>query len=269
MLISIYKNDNLEYCRLALKSIYEDQTLKPDEIVLVFDGPLSSELMEVIEEFKANKSEIVKIVPLKKNVGLGEALRIGSQNCRYEYIMRMDTDDISAPKRFEKQIAYLNKEPNVDVLGSNIAEFRDDPSKVIRHRDVPKLNFDIVKMAKKRNPMNHMTVCIKRDSLIKCGGYETLLLLEDYYLWLKFMINGMCLENLQENLVYVRLGDGFEEKRSSKLRVVGWKKLQEVMLEHHLISEFQAIRNMMYIRIFVYMPTFLKKILYDSLLRNG
>ena len=269
VLMSVYKNDSPEFLKLALESIYEKQTRKPDEIVAVFDGPITNELNNVLNNFRTGKEDIVMYYPQEVNKGLGEALRIGSEKCTGDYIFRMDSDDVSAPDRFEKQIAYIETHPEIDVLGTDIAEFQNDPNeKRKRVRSCPAKHDDIVKMCKKRNPMNHVSVCIKRDTLVKCGGYQTLLLLEDYYLWLHMIVAGFKLANINESLVNVRVGNGFDSKRGSKDRITGWNVLQNFMVENGLITKKEAKRNMMYIKLFVKTPSWTKKILYSKFLRK-
>lgn len=254
VLMSVYKNDNPTFLKIVLESVYEQQTRKPDEIVVVFDGALTDDLYGVLNSFRSGKENIVYYYPQDVNRGLGEALRIGSEKCTGDYIFRMDSDDISAPDRFEKQITYVEANSDIDVLGTDIAEFNYSVEEDMRVRACPKQHDDIVKMSKRRNPMNHVSVCMKRSALEKCGGYENLLLLEDYYLWLKMIVAGCKLENMNESLVYVRVGNGFNSKRSSKIRIVGWKVLQDYMMEHNLINKKEAKVNMVYIKMFVYMP---------------
>ena len=268
VLMSVYKNDNPDFLKIALESIYEKQTRKPDEIVVVFDGELTPELYTVLDKFKENKEDVVFYYPQEVNQGLGQALRIGSEKCTGDYIFRMDADDISVPERFEKQLAYIEANPEIDVLGTDIAEFDISPAEEMRLRICPEKHNDIIRMGKKRNPMNHVSVCMKRSALEKCGGYETLLLLEDYYLWLKMIASGCKLENMHEALVYVRVGNGFDSKRSSKVRIAGWKELQKFMLKHELINKIEAATNMVYIVGFVYCPVGLKKLVYSKLLRK-
>ena len=269
VLMSVYKNDNPDFLKVALESIYEKQTRKPDEIVVVFDGELTPALYSVLNKFRENKENIVFYYPQATNQGLGKALRIGSEKCTGDYIFRMDSDDISVPERFEKQIAYIESHTDIDVLGTDIAEFDKSPeNEQMRKRICPQKHDDIVKMSKTRNPMNHVTVCIKKSALEKCGGYETLLLLEDYYLWLKMIAAGCKLENINDSLVYVRVGNGFDSKRGSKVRVRGWKELQKFMLKHGMISKGEAFLNMVYIRGFVYCPNILRKFVYEVILRK-
>ena len=269
VLMSAYKNDNPDYLKLALESIYDQQSRKPDEIVVVFDGLLTEQLYSVFDEFREGKEDIVKYYPQEENRGLGEALRIGSEKCIGDYILRMDSDDVSDPKRFEKQIAYIESHPNIDVLGTDIAEFIDSPDEENnRVRACPASHDEIVIMGKRRNPMNHVTVCIKKDALFKSGGYQTLLLLEDYYLWLHMIAAGCRLANINESLVYVRVGNGFDSKRGSIERIRGWRVLQDFMLEHRMISRTKARMNMLYINVFVRTPSGIKKILYKAFLRK-
>ena len=268
VLMSVYKKDDSVFLQLALESIYEKQTRKPDEIVVVFDGALTDALYAVLNTFQKGKEDVVFYYPQEINRGLGEALRIGSEKCTGDYILRMDADDISDPLRFEKQIAYVQAHPDIDVLGTDIAEFNTSLDEDMRTRACPAKHEDIVRMGKSRNPMNHVTVCMKRSALIGCGGYETILLLEDYYLWLKMIVSGYTLANINETLVYVRVGNGFDAKRGSAVRIQGWKKLQAYMLAHGLITKRTAIKNMIYIRSFVHMPIAIKRLLYQNVLRS-
>ena len=267
--MSVYKNDNPDHLKIALESIYDYQTRKPNEIVVVFDGPLNDELYTVLYDFRKGREEIVKYYPQDKNRGLGEALRIGSELCSGDYIFRMDSDDISDKERFAKQIAYLEAYPDIDCLGGDIAEFDEDPFKEnIRLRVCPSSHVEIVRMAKMRNPMNHVTVCIKKSALFKAKGYQTLLLLEDYLLWLNMIIAGCKLANINETMVYVRVGNGFDNKRGSRERISGWTKLQDIMLESGMINHWRAMMNKLYIRAFVLTPPCVKKKLYSLFLRK-
>lgn len=266
--MSVYKNDNPNHLKIALESIYDIQTVKPDEIVVVFDGPLTEELYSILELFQEGKEEIVKYYPQEINRGLGEALRIGSEYCTGDYIFRMDSDDISDKTRFEKQIKYIETHPEIDVLGTDIAEFIESTDECMRVRSCPEKHEDIVKMGKHRNPMNHVSVCIKMIALKKSGGYESLLLLEDYFLWLKMIATKCILANLKESLVYVRVGNGFNSKRSSKTRISGWKILQEYMLKNRIINHFEYFQNMVYINVFVRIPPGFKNIIYSKFLRS-
>lgn len=269
VLMSVYHKDSPAFLKLALESIYERQTRRPDEIVVVFDGPLGEDLMQVLMTFAADKKEVVKYYPQDVNRGLGEALRIGAEKCTGDYIFRMDADDVSAPDRFEKMSAYMEAHPEIDVLGSDTAEFDRSPDEENKQIcSFPQSHTQIVKMAKRRNPINHMSVCMKREALMRCGSYQTMLLMEDYYLWLRMIVGGFRFANLHEPLVWVRVGNGFYNRRSSSVQIKGWKALQNYMLENHLINRFEAFRNMMTVRVFVLIPPGFKKWIYSVFLRK-
>ena len=269
VLMSVYKNDDPAFLKDALESIYEGQTRKPDEIIVVFDGPITLDLHRVLDEFRSGKEDVVNYFPQEVNKGLGEALRIGTEQCTGDYIFRMDSDDVSDPRRFEKQIEFVKQHPEIDVVGTDIAEFIQSPDEENKRvRMCPANHDDIVRMGKKRNPMNHVSVCMKKSAVLKAGGYQTLLLLEDYYLWLNMIADGCKLANINESLVYVRVGNGFDSKRGSKERIAGWKVLQNFMLEHGMITKTEAWMNMVYIWGFVKTPAWLKKLIYQKLLRK-
>jgi glycosyltransferase involved in cell wall biosynthesis len=269
VLMSVYKNDDADYLKFALESIYDKQTRRPDEVVVVFDGPLTDSLYSVLDSFRKGREDVIKYYPQEVNRGLGEALRIGSELCSGDYLLRMDSDDVSAPNRFEKQITFVEAHPEIDALGTDIAEFQESPDEGgLRTRVCPAKHEDILRMMKRRNPMNHVTACIKKSALMKAGGYQSLLLLEDYLLWINMAIVGCRLANLNEPLVYVRVGNGFDGKRGAKERIKGWGVLQQRMLEGGLICKWDAFVNKFFIRVFVHTPSWLKKILYNHILRH-
>ena len=137
--ISVYKNDNPVFFDRALNSITENQTIMPNEIVLVVDGPVSAELNKVIDMYE-DKFNIFKIIRLKKNGGLGNALKIAVENSTYELIARMDSDDVSLPARFEEQLKFFVLNPETDVVGGNITEFIGNENNIVGMRSVPLTN---------------------------------------------------------------------------------------------------------------------------------
>ena len=106
VLMSVYKNEKAEYLNTALKSIV-NQSLMPNEIIIVKDGILTDELDKCLDDFYEAYENIVKVIPFAENRGLGLALRDGVLACSNEYIARMDTDDIAFSNRFEEQFEFL------------------------------------------------------------------------------------------------------------------------------------------------------------------
>lgn len=269
VLMSVYEKDNPKFFYDALESIYEKQTLKPDQIVIVVDGPITNDLNHVLNNFETDKKDIVCILRLEKNNGLGLALKEGSNLCRNEYIVRMDSDDISTTDRFEKLMKFAENNPELDAFGSDIAEFFISPDEENKKvRACPSSLKGIKKMLKKRSPMNHVSACIKKDSLLKVGGYLSLPYVEDYYLWARMVANGCKLANINEPLVYVRVGDGFLKRRSNKEILINRKKIGKYLLKNKLLNRFEYFLYTFEARLFILSPIWLKRFFYKTLLRK-
>ena len=94
IITSVYKNDKPEFVRVALDSMLVNQSVKPTEIVLVQDGPVPDGLSELLSEYETKYPEVMNIIHLEKNGGLGNALKLGTETARYDFVARMDSDDI-------------------------------------------------------------------------------------------------------------------------------------------------------------------------------
>ncbi|PVX46596.1 glycosyl transferase family 2 [Flavobacterium sp. 103] len=226
VLMSIYFKENPNYFRQSLESIFK-QTLLPNEIVLIKDGPLTLELNSVINEYQYNYPEIFKVIPLVENKGLGNALSIGVLKCSNELIARMDTDDICAINRFEKQIKLLDSNPIIDLVGSNVEEFNSIPGDLKRYRKMPEQGDVLKKYSRFRNPVNHPSVMFRKSKVLEAGNYNgDILLFEDFSLFIRMLHKGCTFYNIQECLLYFRTGFGIDViKRRSGLFYVKneWK----------------------------------------------
>ena len=145
--------------------------------------------------------------------GATEALNEGLKHCSYELVARMDTDDICKPERFAKQVAFMEKHPEVDVVGAWIDEFQGDTSHVSSTRKLPEASEEIVAFGKKRNPMNHPVVMFRKSAVEAVGSYLPFYLFEDYYLWVRMLLNGATFYNIQESLLYFRLSPKMFKRR--------------------------------------------------------
>ena len=204
VLIPVYKNDKPLWFKEALRSIYEIQTVKPSEIVVVFDGPVCSKIVEIINFYKYKKKYPLKVIQLKENRGLAVALNEGLKHCTYELVARMDADDVSLPNRFELLLKAFKRDPEVVVVGGFIEEFDPEMKSSCGYRTVPLDYEKIVKYAKKRSPFNHMTVMYKKSIILKEGGYPLFRWGQDYALWVKLITKGYKLKNIPEVLVKAR-----------------------------------------------------------------
>lgn len=270
VLMSVYCKDNAEDFKTALESVAGNQEVKPSQAVIVQDGIVPPAFDEVIETVKTANPDI-EFTVLKKdaNEGLAAALNDGLALCKYDWVARMDSDDISTPDRFKKQIAFLKENNGISVLGGAIAEFRNLPGDMQSERHVGLTESEIRQMAKRRTPMNHVTVMYRKDAVIRAGGYaENFGKLEDYKLWVDMLSAGVHFANVDDILVYARVGNGFIERRSSKSEIKDWDMLQAYLRKAGLIGETDAFKNRIYIRAFIYMPAWLKKIAYRMVLRN-
>ena len=266
VLMSVYKNEKAEYLDMALQSMVK-QTLLPSEIVVVEDGLLTDELDACLNSYEENYPKLFRRIAYRENRGLGLALRDGVLACRYEYIARMDTDDIAAPVRFARQFAYLAEHPQIALLGSWIKEFSIDPTRPDTVTDLPTGHEDITEYAKTRNPFRHMTVVFKKTAALESGNYRDFLWFEDYDLWVRMLQKGHQTANLPEHLVSVRAGDEMFARRG------GWRYLkQEIKFQRFLwkigfISIFDFSLNVVRRSVVRLLPNRVRVWLYREFLR--
>lgn len=229
VLMSIYAKERPEYLRESFDSVF-NQTLPPDEVVLVEDGPLSPELYAVLDEYESLHPTLNRI-PLAENGGLGRALNEGLKHCSYDLVARMDSDDISKPNRFEKQIGLFETYPLAEVVSCWIDEFIDSPTNIVSTRRLPEFPYELYDYGKKRCPVNHPAVMFKRNSVIFAGGYRHFPLFEDYYLWVRLMLNGSKFYNIQESLLLFRSSPDMYKRRGGLRHA-----LNEVKFQYHIHS---------------------------------
>lgn len=210
VLMSVYKKENPEYFKAALESMI-NQSLQADEILLIKDGPLTTELENVIEEFSI-KCAYLRTYQFEENVQLGRALKKGVELCQHELIARMDTDDIACPDRLQKQYDYMVAHENTAALGGYMEEFCDDNS-FSNVKTLPTGADDIRGYARFRNPLNHMTVMLRKSAILDAGNYRHYPFLEDYDLWGRVLAAGYEIDNLPEVLVRARVGNELYGRR--------------------------------------------------------
>lgn len=265
--MSVYKNDNPLDFEDAVMSIY-NQTCPPDEIILVIDGPVPDMMLKTIETL-SEKTGIMKVIPLSKNMGHAIARQTGLEAARNELCAVMDADDLSVPNRFEKQLKAFEKHPEVSVVGGLINEFIHTTDNVVGTRIVPEKDSDIKEYLKSRCPMNLVTVMLKKSDVLKVGGYQDWYCEEDYYLWIRLALCGYKFYNIQENLVNVRVGEEMYQRRGGKKYFDSEARLQKYMLDHKLISLPKYAYNVL-IRwaVQVAMPNWLRGWVFRTFARN-
>ncbi len=210
VLMSVYDKESPRFLRECLESI-RTQSVQPDEVVIVEDGPINDQLHAALDEYRPTLN--IVSVRLSENKGLGEALNTGLEHCRNDLVARMDTDDHCCPGRFELQVNYMIAHPEVDMLGGAIAEFNEDPTKPHAIRELPTGKEQVARFARSRCPVNHMTVMFRRTAILKAGGYQHFLGIEDYYLWARLLCQGSHIDNVSDILVNARVGNGMLARR--------------------------------------------------------
>lgn len=204
--MSVYIKEQASYLKESMDSIL-NQTVLPSEIILVEDGLLNAELNKVIVQYEdlfSRKGVCFNIYKLKKNHGLGVALNYGLNKCRYDLVARMDTDDISLPNRFEKQLEFMEKNSSISAVGSDVLEFSNNSTDVY-YKKMPQKN--ILRFSRLRNPLCHPSVMFRKADIVLAGGYQSCEKFEDFYLWIRLLKNGFHITNIDIPLIRMRATD--------------------------------------------------------------
>lgn len=268
VVISVYENDSYEFFEQAMMSVM-NQTVIPDEILLIVDGPVPSDLEQSIERM-IDRFAIIKTIFLKKNSGLGYAMNIAVKESKNELVARMDSDDLAVPDRFEQQLRYFSDYPDLGIIGGDITEFIGSPENVICSRILPTTNEEIKKYLKKRCPFNHMTVMFRKSEVIKAGNYLSWYFNEDYYLWIRMMENGCQFGNTGTVLVNVRVGKKMYCRRGGIKYYMSEKAIQNYLLKKKMINlpiYFENIIKRLLIQ--VILPNKLRKYIYLNFARKS
>lgn len=271
VLMSVYFKEQPEYLDLSLKSIIDDQILKPNEIVLVKDGPLTKELDEVIDKYILKYSNLFKIISLGENRGLGKALNIGLQHCTYDLVARMDTDDISKPERFKEQIEVFKKNSKLDVVGSWIEEFEIIHNNLVSKmiRKVPQYKYQIYKALKNVCALNHVTVMFKKSIVLKVGSYNNNFKLEDYYLWIRLAINNAEMYNIPKSLVLVRMDREAIARRGGINLLKSDIRFQQELYSLKFITGLERIVNIIKYCVYRMIPGRMRRMLQEKFYRES
>lgn len=272
VLMSVYKNEKPDFLKTAMNSMW-NQTVPPDDFVLMCDGPLTPELDSVIAMMEEAHPEL-RIIRFPENHGLGHALQVGVKECRNELIARMDSDDISRPERCEKELRVFENHPELAIVGSVIEEFTEIepdsfvPSAINSKRVVPKTSEQIVEFAKKRNPFNHPAVMFRKSAVLASGNYQDVRYMQDYYLWTDMLIAGYKGYNIQEPLVYMRADSNLFKRRSGRLYRDIQLDLFKYMKDQCFITNGQYVKSCV-LRVGSSMaPNWLRQFVFKKILRT-
>jgi len=229
----VYAKEYHLYLSQCLDSVL-NQSVLPDEFVIVKDGPLTADLERVLGDFRFPNA--LKVIALPESVTQGPARAHGLNAASHEWVAIMDSDDICRPDRFEKQCKMIKSDPELGLIGGQIAEFLDDPEYVIASRAVPASHKEIVSFAKKRNPFNQMTVMLKRTLALEAGNYTYFPWFEDYDLWARMIKSGALCANHPDVLVNARVGSGMYSRRRGTSYIRSEWQMQRQLLKLGLIG---------------------------------
>jgi len=264
VLISAYINCTKDNIEKALNSVFYEQILKPDQIVLVLDGPVSDDLYEFVLLFQKSVECEMIIHPIQKSKGFGNALNEGLNLCTGEYIARMDSDDICLPNRFADQIDYLLKNPSVDVVGSWVLEI-DENDKITREAvEYPETHEQCLSGFMYRDPLAHPSVMFRISFFEKAGKYPiNTPLFEDAMLWYQGFMNGCIFANIPKVCLKFRRADNFYKKRRNIKALLSLFRYRILLINPNLHYGFRGNFFALLYLIMQYMPSFVKKIIYD------
>lgn len=266
VLMSVYVKDIPAYVNVAVESML-NQTVPPEEYVIVVDGPVTEELKSAIAKYEADK-ELFTIIWLETNGGLGNALNIGLTRCRNELVARMDADDISLPERCERELELFAKYPKLVVCGCNIDEFYGSPDDIRTSRTVPETYEAIKHFMRKRQPFNHPTVMYKKSKVMEAGGYAKLPRKEDFDLFSRMLSKGYYAMNVGKVMYLYRADEGNYARRKS------WKNFKSAVCVYrrHLMRKGCSLADFILICmgewIFFVSPMPVVKFLSDHVLRK-
>lgn len=245
VLLPVYDGDDPAHFRRAVASATRDQTLRPDEVVIVRDGPVRAGLAAALAATAGGADDLggvrVRVVELARNVGLAAALEAGLRECRHELVARVDADDICLPDRFAVQVPMVDG--GLDVVGSAIAEFEDDETAPGVVRVPPLEQAEIARRARFVSPFNHPSVVYRRSAVERAGGYRDLPLMEDYWLFVRMIADGARTANVPEPLVLYRVGAGAYRRRGGLRLLRSEIGLQRRMRRAGFTTWRQCLRN--------------------------
>lgn len=239
LLMSVYDKELPANLNESLESMLM-QTYPPEEVVLVCDGKLTCELNIIAKSFQSEFRDIFKIVHIKENVGAALAYNEGIKACSCEYIMKMDSDDISQPDRCARQMMIFAMHPEIDIIGTFAEEFDADTGETIAIRKTPVKQQQILKYARRRNPFNRQTIAFRKSLAEEIGGYSDLSLCEDYEFVVRMLMHGAAGYNIPEPLVRYRVSEADLRSRKSWQHTKGFIKVRRIIHK----SGFSSLRDL-------------------------
>lgn len=263
VLLSVYCKELPLYLKLALESIWDIQTLRPSQIIIVKDGPLTPELDNEIKFWENKLGSKLTIVTLIENVGLAAALNHGLNYCKFDLVARMDTDDIATEDRFKLQVDFMHLNTDISASSGYIEEWNKDFTMQLSSRPLPLKHIDIENFAKTRSPISHPACIFRKSDILAVGGYPNIYP-EDHLLWVKLIQSGRKLANIPNVILKMRTGDDFITRRGFHF-LKGELTSYSLMYQSGFLSFFQFLKVSILRSLVRLSPDFVKILLYKWL----
>lgn len=252
-----------EHLLQAGESVF-NQSRCPDELLIVLDGKVSDRLLNVIAMLSTIGN--VSTLQLKENLGPGAARHEGIVAASYDVVAVMDSDDICLPSRFEKQYCTL-LDKSADIVGGWIREFETTPGDSPMVRRVPEEHHEILRFAKRRSPMNNVTIMFRKSAYLAAGGYAKTRSFEDYDLFVRMLLGGFRFYNIQEVLVDVRGGSKMFIRRGGLKQIPMESRMLYRFYRSGFFDEKDFVFNWLVRTTMRLLPNVVRQVAYNSILR--
>jgi glycosyltransferase involved in cell wall biosynthesis len=263
LLVPVYDGDRPDHVRRAFRSAVDDQTVRPDQVIIVRDGPVRAELAACLDELGENGLVPATLVDLPRNSGLGPALDEGLAASWFDVVARMDADDVAMPHRFEVELPLMRE---ADIVGAGLLEFVEDTDHIVGQRVPPTGPDQIRRYARMHDPFNHPTVVYRRRAVLAAGGYGDLPLMEDYALFARMLQDGARAVNVAEPLVFYRVGASAFKRRGGAELLRSELRLQREFQRRGFTSRAEYLRNVAVRGGYRLIPWRVRRAVYRSLL---
>ncbi|MDN4477873.1 glycosyltransferase [Demequina sp. SYSU T00039] len=258
LLLPVYRGDSARDFLTAYRSSTDEQSRRPDQVVIVRDGPVGDELADVLASVR-REDPTITLVPLDTNIGLYGALERGLEASAHDIVARMDADDISLPGRFARQLSAMDA--GLDLVGTGLYEFETDMDHVVGRR-TPPVGDRIRATARFHQPFNHPTVVYRRSVVAAAGGYQPMGRMEDYWLFARMLMQGAKADNIPEPLLGYRVDAGAYRRRGGWDQFKSEIELQRAFRRIGFTTRTQELRNLAVRGAYRLMPTAVRRVVY-------